>query len=215
MDAEVMFRLSYGLFVVTTQAEGKPNGCIVNTVIQQTDEPKRISLTINKQNFTQGLIEKRGIFNVSILDETTGFATFEHFGFQSGKTVDKFAGWTDSAIADNGIPYITQGCCGYLSARVIQSIDLDSHVLYIADVTDGKILSEQKPMSYAYYHAHVKPKPPAPENTVGDDKKHGVWVCKICGYIYDEEKEGIPFEGLPEDWVCPLCKHGKSDFRKL
>ena len=215
MEAEIMFQLSYGLYVVSSQSDGRAGGCIVNTVMQQTDEPKRISLTINKKNYTQELIEKSKIFNVSILDETSGFSTFEHFGFQSGRDVDKFANWTSSNIADNGIPYITSGCSGYLSAKVVQSMDLGSHMLYIADVTDGRILSDQKAMTYAYYHAHVKPKPPAQEKVQKTDQKHAVWICQICGYVYDEEKEGIPFEDLPADWVCPLCKHGKSDFRKL
>ncbi len=207
MDKEVMFQLSYGLYLLTAREGDRKNGCIINTAMQQTNEPNRISVTVNKMNYTQEMIGRTGLFNVSILDESAEFATFRHFGFQSGRDVDKFAGWPED-LSENKIPYLIEGCCGFLSAKVCQTLDLGSHMFFLADVTDAQILSPKNPMTYAYYHAHVKPKPKAAQ-----EKQEGTrWICRICGYIYDEAKEKIPFADLPEDWVCPLCKHGKDDF---
>ena len=210
MDNNIMFKLTYGLFIVTAKESNKSNGCIINTVMQQTAAPNRISITINKQNFTKEMISKTHAFNVSIIDETAEFSIFKHFGFQSGKDVDKFAEWTDYGTANNQIPYITKGCCGFLSAKVITQTDLGSHMLFLADVTDGQMLSKHTPMTYSYYHSNVKPKP----QTQKIESKGEIWICKVCGYIYDEEKEGTAFKDLPDDWVCPLCKHGKEDFEK-
>lgn len=206
MDNKVMFNLSYGLYVLTTKEKDKENGCIINTAMQQTSEPNCISVTVNKQNYTEQMIHKTGVFNISIIDETASFDLFRHFGFQSGKDVDKFAEYPDSRTAANKIPYISKGTNAYLSVKVVDEIDLGTHTLFLAEVTDGEVLSKEASMTYAYYHANVKPKPQAPKS------EGKVWVCKICGYTYDEAKEGIAFEDLPADWVCPLCKHGKADF---
>ena len=208
MDNKVIFQVSYGLYVLTSKTGDKNNGCIINTVVQQTSTPLVISITVNKQNYTESMLEKSGEFNVSIIDESAPFSLFQHFGFQTGAEVDKFADFADFAVAENGINYVNTGCCGYISAKVTQTLDLESHVMFLAEVTDAKKLSENAPMTYAYYHANVKPKPAA-KNA---DTKGKVWVCKICGYVYDETKEGKAFEDLPDDWVCPLCKHGKADF---
>ncbi|MEE3419820.1 MAG: flavin reductase [Lachnospiraceae bacterium] len=206
MNGKAMYNLTYGLFVLTVKDETKANGCIINTCMQQTTEPNRVSITVNKANFTEQVLEKTGEANVSFIDETAAFALFKHFGFASGRDTDKFAAFTDCTEAANGIPYITKGTNAYLSLKVVQKIDLGSHMFFLCDVVDGDVLSKAPSMTYAFYHANVKPKPQKKEST------GKVWVCRICGYTYDEAKEGVPFEDLPADWVCPLCKHGKEDF---
>lgn len=210
MDKEVMFQLSYGLYLLTARDGDRKNGCIINTAMQQTDEPNRISVTVNKRNYTQEMIERTGLFNLSILDESAEFATFRHFGFQSGREVDKFAD-RPVDLSENQVPYLAEGCCGFLSAKVCQTLDLGSHMFFLAEVTDAQRLSRKPPMTYAYYHAQVKPKP----ETVQGEQEGTRWICRTCGYIYDEAKEGIRFADLPKDWVCPLCKHGKDDFEML
>ena len=203
MDNKAMNKLSYGLFVVTVRDGMKQNGCITNTAAQVTTDPNRISLTVNKANLTHDMIDKSGAFNVSILSEKASFDTFKHFGFQTGKEVDKFDGYTDMAKAENGIYYITAGTNAYLSAKVIDSIDLGTHTMFIADVQDAVVLNSDPSATYAYYHAHIKPKKKAAPTEGGKP----VWVCKICGYVY----EGDP---IPADFICPLCKHPASDFER-
>jgi flavin reductase (DIM6/NTAB) family NADH-FMN oxidoreductase RutF len=201
MNDQVMHKLSYGLFVLTAKDGEKDNGCIINTVTQVASEPNRISISVNKKNYTHDMILKTGEFNVSILSEKAKFDTFRHFGFQSGRDVDKMAGIQISRSA-NGLVYLNDGeTNAYISARVIQSIDVGSHTLFIADVTDGEVLADTPSATYAFYFSNIKPKPaPAP-------KKTG-WICTICGYIYEGEV-------LPPDFICPICKHPASDFRKL
>lgn len=199
-NKNAMFQLSYGLFVLSAKDGEKSNGCIVNTVQQVTTSPNRILAAVNKENYTHDMIMSTGTFNVSILSEDAAFDTFQHFGFQSGKTVDKMKGFTDYEIADNGIFYLTKGTNAYLSAKVFHTIDLGTHTLFLADVTDGDVLNETASVTYAYYHKNIKPKP---QKT----KKTG-WRCKICGYVYEGEE-------LPKDFICPLCKHGAEDFEKI
>lgn len=199
MDKTAFYKLSYGLFVVTAHEEGKDNGCITNTVMQLTTSPNRISLAINKENYTHGMIERTGAFNVSILDESTPFDTFKHWGFQSGKNVDKLESITYSR-AENGITYITEHVNALLCAKVTETIDLGSHTLFIAEVVEAESLGDTPSATYAYYQKNIKPAPQRP-------KKKG-WVCTVCGYIYEGEV-------LPEDFTCPLCKHPASDFRPL
>ncbi|MCI1327658.1 MAG: flavin reductase [Lachnospiraceae bacterium] len=201
MNENVMQKLSYGLFVLTAKDDAKDNGCIINTVTQVANKPNRISISVNKANYTHDMILKTGEFNVSILSEDAKFGVFQHFGFQSGRNVDKMADITFSRAA-NGIAYIGDMCNAYISGKVIQSIDVGSHTLFIADVTDGEILSETPSATYAYYFSNIKPKPQPKE-----EKKKG-WICTICGYIYEGEV-------LPPDFVCPICKHPASDFRRL
>ena len=203
MDKKTMYKLTYGLFVLTSQAEGKDSGCIINTAGQVTSEPNRISITVNKATFTHDLVKKSGSFNVSILSEEASFDTFRHFGFQSGREVDKFAGYEDCKRSANGLYYITAGTNGYISAKVEQAIDLGSHTMFIASVEDMEVLSGTASASYAYYQASIKPKP---EKTAPAGKT--VWRCSVCGYVYEGEE-------LPEDFVCPLCKHPASDFEKV
>ena len=201
MDAKVMQKLSYGLFILTAKDGDKDNGCIINTAVQVTSEPNRITIAVNKGNYTHDMVLKTGSFNVSILSESAKFDTFKHFGFQSGRDVDKAVGITYKR-AENGVIYLdSEEVNAYISGKVIDSIDLGTHTLFIADVVGGEVLSAEASATYAYYFAHIKP---APEQK--QESKKG-WICTICGYIY----EGDP---LPEDFICPVCKHPASDFKR-
>ena len=202
MNKKTMYKLTYGLFVLTARQGEKDSGCIINTAAQVTSEPNRISIAVNKANFTHDLVKESGKFNISILSEEASFDTFRHFGFQSGRTVDKFADYTDCERSANGLYYVTAGTNGYISATVEQAIDLGSHTLFIAAVDDMEVLSDVPSASYAYYQSHIKPKPeqPAAGKTV--------WRCTVCGYIYEGDE-------LPADFICPLCKHPASDFEKV
>ena len=201
IEPAALFNLSYGLFVLSAKNQQKDNGCIINTVTQVTDTPKRISIAVNKGNLTHDMVLASGQFNASILAEDAPFQVFKDFGFCSGRTVDKFQ---DAPVARsaNGLYYLTKYTNGFISARVLQSIDLGSHTVFIAEVTEAKVLRDVPSVTYAYYHAHIKPKPP-----VTGPKKKG-FVCKICGYIYEGDT-------LPADFICPLCKHGADDFEPL
>lgn len=199
-DVNAMFKLSYGLFVLTAKADGKDNGCIINTVMQVTDTPMQISVTVNKANYTTMLIDETREFNVSILSEAVQFSVFERFGFQSGRKTDKFAGFDGVKRSRNGLLYLTEMTNAYLSAKVVKKLDLGTHIQFIAEVTAGEVLSDIPSVTYAYYFANIKPKPQT-------EKKKG-YVCKICGYVY----EGDP---LPDDFVCPWCKHGAADFEAI
>ena len=199
MDEKAMFKLSYGLFVVTAREGDKDNGCITNTVQQVTVTPNRITVAVNKANYTCGMIERTRKFNVSILSESAAFDTFKHWGFQSGANVDKAVGITFSR-AENGVIYVTEGVNAVLCAEVSQIIDLGTHLLFIANLSDAFVLNDTASATYAYYHKNIKPAPQA-------QKKKG-WVCTICGYIYEGET-------LPDDFICPLCKHPASDFKPL
>lgn len=200
MDKNAMRALTYGLFVLTAKG-AKDNGCIINTAMQVTTSPNRISITVSKENYTHDIIRDTGVFNLSILDETTPFAIFEHFGFASGRNTDKFVGDTMPRSA-NGLIYLPVYTTAFISGKVFQQIDLGTHTMFLADVTDGEVLDKTNSISYAYYHANVKPKPAAKE-----EKKAG-WVCRICGYVYEGAQ-------LPPDYICPLCKHGADDFEPI
>lgn len=199
MNSKVMNKLSYGLFVLTAKDGDKDNGCIINTVSQVTTSPNRITIAVNKNNYTHDMITKTKEFNVSILDESAAFETFQHFGFQSGRDTDKFAD-IQYERAENGIAYLSKECNGYISGKVIDTVDLGTHTLFIADVTAGEVLSDRASATYAYYHANIKPSA-APKEKKG-------YVCTICGYIYEGDT-------LPADFVCPICKHGADDFAPL
>lgn len=204
IEPNAMFKLSYGLFVLTAKdAAGKDNGCIINTVMQVTDSPKRITIAVNKANYTHDLIMKSGDFNVSVLTESAPFKVFQTFGFQSGRDTDKFAGCEGEPMrSENGLRYIPQYTNAFISGKVIKTEDMGTHTLFTADVTEAKVLSDEQSVTYDYYFAHIKPKPqPAEEHKKG-------FVCKICGYVYEGEE-------LPADFICPLCKHGAEDFEPL
>lgn len=200
MNQAAMFQLSYGLFVLSAKDGEKDNGCIVNTVQQVTTTPNRISVAVNKGNFTHDMIRDTGSFNVSILSEEVPFEIFKHFGFQSGRDVDKLENFTEYARSSNGIMYLNKYANAFLSASVAETVDLGTHTMFIADVTDGEVLSQVPSVTYAYYHKHIKPQPQ-------ETKKTG-WRCNICGYIYEGED-------LPADFICPICKHGASDFERI
>ena len=200
IEPNAMFKLSYGLFVLTAGGQ-KDNGCIINTVTQITDSPKRISIAVNKANYTHDLILKSGTFNVSVLDTNADFELFTRFGFQSGREANKFEGLESVARSENGLMYLTEMSNAFLSGKVIQTLDYGTHTVFIADVTEAKVLESAPSMTYAYYFDHVKPKP----NNL--TTPHG-WVCKICGYIYEGDE-------LPADYICPLCKHGAEDFERV
>ena len=203
MNKKAMYQLSYGLFVLTARMGDRDNGCIINTAGQVTSTPNRISITVNKDNFTHDLVKESGKFNISVLSERAGFETFQHFGFQSGKTVNKFAGYHSCKRSTNGLYYITEGTNAYISAAVEQTIDLGSHTMFIASVEDMDVLASVPSATYAYYQSNIKPKPEKPAVTVKT-----VWRCVVCGYIYEGEE-------LPADFICPICKHPASDFEKV
>ena len=202
IDATAMFKLQYGLFVLTARDCQKDNGCIINTVMQVTSNPQRITIAVNRANYTHDLIRQTGAFNVSILSTEAPFKLFQHFGFQSGRDVDKFHDFPHAGRSENGLLYLTKYACAFLSARVVAQQEYESHTVFTAELTEATVLSGAEPVTYSYYHAHIKPKPkPATE------KKKG-FVCKICGYVYEGDT-------LPPDFICPLCKHGAEDFEPL
>ena len=204
LDPTALFTLSYGLYVLTAREGGRDLGCIVNTVTQLTENPTRIALSVNKQNFTNEVIQRTGLFNVSVLTEAAPMDLFRHFGFQSGRDVDKFAGRTDP-VSENGLRYISGPANALISGKVEQAIDCGTHMLYIALVTEARKLSDAPSMTYAYYFANVKPKPqPKP----AQEKPRRGFVCRICGYFYEGDE-------LPPDFICPLCKHGAADFEPV
>lgn len=198
VDNNALFKFSYGLYVLTAREGEKDNGCIINTAMQITNSPNRICVAVNKANYTHEMIERTGEFNVSVLTKDTPFEIFRHFGFQSGRTAEKFFG--EPIRAENSIAIVGGVTNAFVSGKVESVIDCDTHSLFIASVTEAKILGDGEPLSYEYYFEHIKPKP---EKT----KKSG-YICKICGYVYEGEI-------LPDDFICPLCKHGAEDFEKI
>ena len=202
IDPLTMFKLSYGLFVLTVKDKNKDNGCIINTVTQITDKPARISIAVNKANFTRDMIINTNEFNVSILTEGTPFSIFERFGFQSGKDSNKFTGFDSCRRSDNGILHLTEHTNGVISAKVVESLDYVTHTLFIADITQAYTLSEDSSVTYQYYFEHIKPKPQLPKEDING------FVCKICAYVYEGDV-------LPDDFICPLCKHGAEDFEPI
>ncbi len=206
MDKKAMYKFGYGLYVLTARdyVNKKDNGCIINTAIQVTTNPNMISITVNKANHTCDLLLKcpNQIFNISCISKDVDFSLFKRFGFQSGRDVDKFEGYENAKRSRNGLMYVTEGTNAYISAEIRYTIDLGSHYMFIAYVRDAEVLSDAESVTYDYYQKNIKPAPAKPA-----DKKTG-YVCKVCGYIY----EGDP---LPEDFVCPICKHGAQDFEKL
>ena len=200
-----LFNIQYGLFVITTCDNGQDNGCISNTVAQVTAQPNRISVALNKGNFTTELIQRSGRFTASIISEAADFELFKHFGFQSGRTVNKFADFTDCRRVSNGTFAITRGTNAFISADVEQTIDLGTHMLFIGLVTEMEVLADVPSATYNYYQSNIKPKP-QPVGKTAEGKT--IWRCSICGYEYVGEE-------LPDDFICPICKHPASDFVKV
>lgn len=209
MDNKAMYKLSYGLFVLTTKVGDKVNGCITNTAIQVASDPNQISFAINKANYTHDLVMESNKANISVISEEATFDLFKHFGFQSGRDTNKFENFSDYKLAENGIPYITKGTNAYFSIDVTQTVDLGSHTLFIGVPTDMVVLSSAASATYAYYQDNIKPKASAAP-AAADKLPEGVhkWRCKICGYEYVGPV-------LPEDFICPICKHPASDFEMV
>lgn len=205
MDQKVLQKISYGLFVLTANRDGKDNGCIINTACQVASEPLVISISVNKANLTCEMVKETGKFNLSVISEAADFSLFKHFGFVSGREADKFADFSDARRTANGLFAVTKGTNSYLSAEVISSTDLGSHMLFLAKVMDGEIFDQTPSATYAYYFANIKPKPEAVGKT---EDGQTIWRCTICGYEYVGEE-------LPEDFICPICKHPASDFEKV
>lgn len=203
MDKKAFYKLEYGVFLIATKAGDKVNGCITNTCIQVASNPTRVAIACINANYTADLIKESGLFTVSILDKNVTFETIKHFGMQSGRDVDKFED-IECPVDENQIPYLDWQTNAVLSCKVVSSQDLGSHTLFIAEVTDAKVLSEEPSLTYAFYQSDIKPKPAAPKQ----EKKVKAWRCKICGYIYEGSE-------LPADYTCPLCGHPTDDFEPV
>lgn len=197
MNPKALFNITYGLYVLSARENDFDNACIINTAVQVANDPVRISISVIKQNKTCEMIRNTGAFNLSAITTGADFALFQRFGMQSGRDVDKFAGFADVARSGNGLLYVTSMTNAFLSAKVVEQVDLGSHMLFIAEITDGEVLSDGWGCTYAYYQADIKPKP------VQTAKRS--WVCTICGYVYEGDE-------VPEDYLCPRCNHGKEDF---
>lgn len=200
MNPKALFQLTYGLYVLTTREGEKDNGCIINTVMQVAENPVRLAIAVNKQNYSCEMVIRSGVFNISAITTEADFALFQRFGFQSGRDTDKFQGLSQLKRSENGLYYLTEMTNAFLSAKVVQQMDLGTHMLFIAEVTDGDVLSDAWACSYAYYHADIKPK--------AKPQKKKAWVCEICGYVHEGEE-------VPDDFVCPICKHGKEAFKQV
>ena len=195
MDPKAMFKITYGLYLLSANENGRDNACIINTALQVANEPARISVAVIKKNLTCDMILNTGVFNVSTIDTRADFGLFQRFGMHTGREIDKFDGFTSVARSENGLIYLTACCNGYLSAKVTEQHDLGSHMLFIAEVTDGAVLGNEPSVTYGYYQSSIKPKPV---------QKKG-WVCAVCGYVYESDE-------VPDDFECPICHHGKADF---
>ena len=201
MDPKAFFKISYGLFLISANESGKDNACIANTVMQLTDAPsRRIAVALNKSNYTCEMINRTKKFAVSILSNDAPFSLFRQFGFQSGRDTDKFDGTFATKREENGVLSLGVYTNAVLLGNVVEAVDVGSHMLFIAEIDQAYTLSELPSLTYADYFAYVKPKP--------ETKKTKGYICKICGYLYEGEN-------LPEDFVCPLCKHGAEDFEAV
>lgn len=203
MDNKALFKLSYGLFVLTAHDNGFDNGCIINTAYQSASEPLSLSISVSKKNFTHDMIKKTGTFNVSVISTEADFSLFERFGFATGRDGSKLSDFSEFKRADNGIIYITEGTNAYFSVNVEKTEDLGSHTVFTGGVSDMAVLSPARSATYEYYFENIKPK-----NTTESKTDEAVWRCRICGYEYKGES-------LPPDFICPLCKHPAADFERV
>lgn len=199
MDNSALYKIGYGLYLLTAKDGEKDNGCITNTLMQVSSKPLTAVIAVNKQNYTHYMIMKTGQFNVSTLTQNTPFEVIKQFGFQSGRDVDKFNRIPYARRSPSGIIYIEEYANAYMTFKVRETLDFVTHTLFTADITDAVKLSDDESLTYSYYQSNIKPRPA---------KKAKGWQCKICGYIYEDDE-------LPEDFICPLCKHPASDFVKL
>lgn len=200
MNTNALFKIGYGLYVLSTREGEKDNGCIVNSVMQVTSEPLQIAVCVNKNNYTCEMIQRTRKFNISILAEGSDFEIFKRFGYQCGRDIDKFAGFQDIKRSPNEVLYVTKNTNAFMSAFVQQEIDLGTHIMFIAQLVASEVLSDKPTVTYDFYQKNIKPRP---ETTTSKG-----WRCKICGYVYEGEN-------LPSDFICPICKHGAIDFEKI
>lgn len=221
LNQNALFQINYGLFLVAANENGKDNACIVNTVMQVTQNPVRLLVSINNQNLTHDMVKNTGKLTVSVLTEKTPFSVYKHFGYQSGKQTDKFEDFDDVTRCANGCYRLNRNSSAFFCGTVYDSIALNTHTLFLIDVTAADVVSSEKPVTYDYYQKYVKqPYKPAtkkPETTKATGESQNAegangtatnsYVCKVCGYVYEGES-------LPEDFICPICKHGASDFEK-
>lgn len=196
----IMTKIQYGLYILTSCFGGKDNGCIINTVCQVADNPERIIISVNNKNYTCDMIKASKKFNISVLTEETPFSVFQHFGFNSGRDFDKFYNKDGVFRSENEVYVASKYSNSYISGKVIESIDMGSHTLFIAEVTAGYVFNDKPGMTYAYYHKNTKPKP--------QEQTGSGYRCEICGYVYEGDE-------LPDDFICPICKHGVADFVKM
>ena len=226
MNLKALYLISYGLYIIGSRKGDRLNGQIANTVIQVSSEPPTISVCINKQNLTHQLIRDSGVFTVSILSQDTPLSFIGHFGFKSGRDVDKFEG-VKYKIGETQAPVVLDNTPAYLEAKVIKEVDVGTHTIFVAELVAAEVVREGEPMTYAYYHQVKRGTTPKTAPSYIEERKEvGIEVakykCTVCGYIYDPEKgdpesgiaPGTPFEELPEDWVCPVCGAGKDEFEK-
>ena len=204
LDNKAIFNISYGLFVLVAQQGGKDNACIINVAQQVTSDPLQLMICVNKANMTHDMVLRTLKFNLCPLSEEATMKPFQHFGFQSGKTVDKFAECETELRTDNGLRYLPKYINSVISCVVTKSIDLGTHTMFIARVMEARVLSDSPSITYAYYQQHIKPKPSNPQTLEPSNKKK--WVCDVCGYVYEGDE-------LPADFICPWCKHPASDFK--
>lgn len=200
MDTNALFKIGYGLYILSTRDGEKDNACIVNSIMQVTSDPIQIAVCVNKNNYTCEMIQKSKKFNVSVLTEETNFETFKRFGYQCGRNINKFEGFYDVKRSPNDVFYITKNTNSFMSAYVQQEIDLGTHIMFIAQLVAAEILSDKPTVTYDFYQRNIKPKAQPTE-------KKG-WRCKICGFVLEEDI-------LPPDYICPICKHGAIDFEKI
>lgn len=198
MDNNALYKLTYGLFLLTARESGKDNGCIINTAMQVASNPTRISFAVQKTNLTHDMVLRSGICNISSISTTADFELFRQFGMQSGRDSDKFAEYTGVDRGENGVLYLTEHSNMYISAKVTEHFDLGSHTLFVAELTDAVVLSEEESCSYAYYQDNIKVQP-------AEQSAQRSWTCSICGYVYEGEE-------VPDGYECPLCHHGKEYF---
>ncbi|MDY5440390.1 MAG: flavin reductase [Eubacteriales bacterium] len=195
-----LFKITYGLYMLSATCDGKESGCIINTVMQQTATPETVSVTVNKQNYTTSLIEASNKCVINILDESTPFEFFKDFGMRSGRDVDKFDG-VETAVVQ-GIKTNVNNSAGYIALEIERKIDMGTHYLFVGKIVDSKVVDGKEPVTYGYYHKNIKPKP-QPQTDVNEE----TWVCSICNYVHKG--------AMPDDFVCPICKHGKADFKRV
>ena len=201
MNTKALYNLTYGVYLLSAQENGRDNACIINTAVQVANNPTRISIAAIKGNLTHDMILATGRFNLSALTEDAPFDLFKHFGMQSGRNADKFENIKEVSRSENGLYYLNKWANAFMSLKVVESVDLGSHTLFIGELADAEVLSDKPSCSYAYYQSHIKQDAPKPVEKKG-------WRCKICGYIYEGEE-------LPDDFICPICKHPAEDFERL